>query len=196
MNDPRITAYALNELHGAAREKFESDLAADIRTQTDLHNASDVVGALGQIIAEPADGLEPSARENLLRAIADNQRAFRQRRKIVRFAVPVSLAAAASIAVLLWVTGDKTTPGPAVAAADGLPAGEPATEIAASGVEGVDASFAASVGRTITLSESARAALEMRLDKDISMAAPPIRVKPFVWDEQMQRLGSSGQEQP
>ena len=46
-----------------------------------------------------------------------SSRSWSNRRKIVRFAVPVSLAAAASIAVLLMVTGGKTTQEPAMAAA-------------------------------------------------------------------------------
>jgi hypothetical protein len=57
----------------------------------------------------------------LIRAIAENQRTFQQRRKIVRFAVPISLAAAASIAVLLLVAGGKTTQEPAMAAAENPP---------------------------------------------------------------------------
>ena len=40
MNDPRITAYALNELHGAEREKFETDLARDTGIQSGLQEES------------------------------------------------------------------------------------------------------------------------------------------------------------
>ena len=119
MNETRITDYAMNELQGEEREKFEADLAADPRLQADLHAASRVADGLAQVMSEPGEGLEPRAREKLLRAIAENQQALRQRRKIVPFALPISLAAAASIAVLLLVTGGETTPEPAVAAADG-----------------------------------------------------------------------------
>jgi len=133
MNDKRITDYALNELQGDEREKFESDLAADQRLQNDLLASSRVVDGLAQIMSEPGEGLEPRAREKLLRAIAENQQALRQRRKIVRFAVPISLAAAASIAVLLLVVGGKTTQGPAVAAAR-----EPGSEkLSTSEIQGV-----------------------------------------------------------
>lgn len=118
MNDPRTTAYALNELQGTEREKFESDLANDPLLQRDLLVACELTDALGEVAEEPVEGLEPQAKEKLLRAIAANQKAFRARRKIVRFAVPVSLAAAASIAVLLWVMGE-TMQGPAVAAVAG-----------------------------------------------------------------------------
>jgi anti-sigma factor RsiW len=117
MNKTNTTSYALNELHGSERDAFERDLAADAELQSELQATSRVADALEQIMVEPHEGLEPQAREHLLRAIAENQRIFHQRRKIVRFAVPVSLAAAASIAVLLLVTGGKTTQEPAMAAA-------------------------------------------------------------------------------
>jgi anti-sigma factor RsiW len=117
MNKTKTTAYALNELHGKERDVFESDLAADADLQRELQSTSRVADALEQIMVEPREGLEPQARERLIRAIAENQRIFHQRRKIVRFAVPVSLAAAASIALLLLVSGGTTTQGPAVAAA-------------------------------------------------------------------------------
>lgn len=117
MNKTNTTAYALNELHGKERDAFESDLAADTDLQSELQSTSRVADALEQIMVEPQEGLEPRARERLLRDIAENQRIFHRRRKIVRFAVPVSLAAAASIAVLLMVTGGKTKQEPAMAAA-------------------------------------------------------------------------------
>jgi len=116
MNETQATAYALNELHGKERDSFESDLAGDIKLQGELQSTSRVADALEQIMVEPHEGLEPQARERLIREIAKNQEALQQRRKIVRFAVPVSLAAAASIAVLLWVAGGKTTQAPAMAA--------------------------------------------------------------------------------
>lgn len=117
MNDPRITAYALNELQGTERDKFESDLAGEPQLQRDLLAACELTDALDAISGKPREGLEAGARDRLLREIAANQRTFRARRKIVRFAVPVSLAAAASIAVLLLISGGRTTQGSAVAAA-------------------------------------------------------------------------------
>ena len=117
MNDPRITAYALNDLQGSEREKFEADLATDPHLQRDLLAACELTDALGEVTEEPREGLEPRARERLLREIVSNQEAFRARRKIIRFAVPASLAAAASIALLLLVSGGITTQKPAVAAA-------------------------------------------------------------------------------
>lgn len=119
MNDPRITAYALNELQGAEREKFEADLAGEQNLQRDLLAACEITDALGEVTDEPSEGLDPRARERLLREIVSNQEAFRARRKTIRFAVPVSLAAAASIALLLLVSGGTATRKPAVAAASG-----------------------------------------------------------------------------
>ena len=223
MNDARITDYALNELQAGEREKFESDLAADQRLQTELHASSRVADGLAQIMSEPGEGLEPMAREKLLRAIAENQEALRQRRKIVRFAVPVSLAAAASIAVLLLVVGGKTTQGPAVAAADGALSGDRSggftatinserTSFAFRGdgqlssardeeVEnGAAAPFqlrgvriASSPARTISMSESARVAQELREDAGLSLTSPAVRMKPLIWDDDLTRLGSIGE---
>jgi hypothetical protein len=198
MNDPRITAYALNEMRGEEREKFEFDLAADTRTQTDLQQATEVVGALGQVMTQPGEGLEPQAREQLLREIAQNQKIFQRRRKIVRFAMPVALAAAASIVVLLLVSGGKTTQGPAVAAADGAevsgdgnlstPAGPDSTESTVSSqVRGIDSSSGA--GRTIRMSETGRVAWEMRDDTNFSLTSPAVRIKPLIWDEELPRWG-------
>lgn len=117
MNDPRITAYALNELQGSDREKFESDLATNPHLQRDLLSACELTDALGEVTEEPSEGLDPQARARLLREVIANQQAFRARRKIIRFAVPASLAAAASIAVLLLVSGGTTTQTSSVAAA-------------------------------------------------------------------------------
>jgi len=117
MNDPRITAYALNELQGAEREKFEADLASGQHLQRDLLAACEITDAVGEVTEEPSEGLDPQARARLLREAIANQQSFRARRKIIRFAVPASLAAAASIALLLLVSGGTTTQKPAVAAA-------------------------------------------------------------------------------
>jgi hypothetical protein len=234
MNDPRITAYALNELHGAEREKFETDLARDTGIQSGLQEESEVVGALGQVMTEPAEGLEAGARADLLRAMAANQEAFRARRKMVRFAVPVSLAAAASIAVLLWVAGGTTPQRPAVAAADGAEVAEDSFAPQAAKVNrGLSAGFRAKIksnkatftfrgdgqlsasddsshtvnetrfrvngirtyytaGRTISMSESARVAQELREDAGLSLTSPAVRMKPLIWDDDLSRWGSAG----
>lgn len=224
MNETRITAYALNELQGGERDRFEADLASDQNLQSELAAASRVADGLAQVMSEPGEGLEPQARQKLLRAIAVNQQAFRQRRKIVRFAVPFSLAAAASIAVLLWVAGGMTTRQPAVAAADGeegftanissnkavftfsgdgqlssLSNGVQITNISTGPflVEGIPTtSTTAAPGRTISLSESGRAALEMRADGGISLTAPVIRTKPLLWSDNLPMWGDSDRNQP
>lgn len=116
MNETRITSYALNELHGSERDTFEADLAADPDLQRELQAISRLADSLENIMTEPREGLDPRAKERLIRVIEENQKNFQRRRKIVRFAVPVSLAAAASIAVLLLVPGGKTTQEPAMAA--------------------------------------------------------------------------------
>lgn len=222
MNETRITAYALNELQGGERDRFEADLASDQNLQSELAAASRVADGLAQMMSEPGEGLEPQARQKLLRAIAVNQQAFRQRRKIVRFAVPFSLAAAASIAVLLWVAGGMTTRQPAVAAADGeggftanissnkavftfsgdgqlssLSNGVQITNISTGPFLGIPTtSTTAAPGRTISLSESGRAALEMRADGGISLTAPVIRTKALLWSDNLPMWGDSDRNQP
>lgn len=231
-----MTAYALNELQGGEREKFESDLASDQDLQRELESASRVADGLAQVMSERGEGLEPQARAKLLQAIAENQEAFRQRRKIVRFAVPVSLAAAASIVVLLWVSGGTTTQGPAVAAADeaelrGLTGGltanirsnkatltycgngqlsSPTNSVqvaersegsakptAAFRVVGIRTTHpTGAVGRTISMSESGRAALEMRADGGLSLTSPAVRLKPLIWDDELPRWSGFNQGQP
>jgi len=159
------------------------------------------------------------------------------------------LAAAASIAVLLWVTGGMTTQGPAVAAADGARVVEnPPTPQAAMVHRGLTGGFAAkisegkavvafrgdgqvlnpanpvevsirpsnsnemsapfqihgirttylagSAGRTISMSESGRAALEMRADGGLSLTSPAVRMKPLIWDDELPRWSGFKQEQP
>ena len=214
MKETQITAYALNELQGDERDTFESDLASDQDLQHALESASRVADGLAVVMSEPGEGLEPQARAKLLRAIAENQEAFRQRRKIVRFAVPVSLAAAASIAVLLWVTGGTTTQGPAVAAADGPGAvseersvgltakiNSDGTSFAFRGdgrfsspqgkdiEDGAADSFQVNGIRVIGMSESARMAQESRQDAGLSLTSPAVRMKPLIWDEDLTRLG-------
>lgn len=201
MKETDMTAYALNELQGDERDKFESDLASDQDLQRALESASRVADGLVQVMSEPGEGLEPQEREKLLRAIAENQQAFRQRRKIVRLAVPASLAAAASIAVLLWVTGGKTTQGPAMAAADGAvstdlsgDSAEPMGSFRVAGIRTIDPAGAA--GRTINVSESGRAAMEMRADAGLSLTSPAVRMRPLIWDDELPRWSGWNQGQP
>lgn len=197
MKETQITAYALNELQGDERDEFESDLAADQKLQGELASASRVADGLAQAMSEPGEGLEPHAREKLLRAIAANQEALRTQRKVVRFVIPISLAAAASIAVLLWVTGGMTTHQPAMTAAErgsnhGLSSGFTAgisakNDVVASSGDGQ----LGSVGRTINKSESARLAQEFREDANLSLTSPAVRMKPLIWGDDLIRWGST-----
>lgn len=165
MNDPRITAYALNELQGAEREKFEADLASEQHLQRDLLATCEITDALGEVAKEPSEGLDPQARARLLREAIANQQNFRARRKIIRFAVPASLAAAAAIALLLLVSGGTTTQKPAVAAAR-----------APGAVEKDEAAG----GRIILLSDSAQSGGGPTLDRASNV--PVLRQRVMPWD--------------
>jgi anti-sigma factor RsiW len=197
MKETQITAYALNELQGDERDEFESDLAADQKLQGELASASRVADGLAQAMSEPGEGLEPQAREKLLRAIVANQEALRAQRKGVRFAIPISLAAAASIAVLLWVTGGMTTHQPAMTAAErgsnhGLSSGFTAGISAKNDVVVFHGDGQlGSVGRTINKSESARLAQEFREDANLSLTSPAVRMKPLIWGDDLIRWGST-----
>lgn len=193
MNETRITAYALNELPGGERDRFESDLASDQNLQSELASASRVADGLAQVMSEPGEGLEPEAREKLLRAIGQNQEALRQRRKILRLAMPVSLAAAASIAVLLWVAGGMTTQQPAVAAdGEGAPMSAPARpEMAGGSGNGLPSDSGPFSARTIRLSESARAAQQMREQGSLSLTSPLVRTKTLLWNDGLPMWGDS-----
>jgi anti-sigma factor RsiW len=197
MKETQITAYALNELQGDERDEFESDLAADQKLQGELASASRVADGLAQAMSEPGEGLDPHAREKLLRAIAANQEALRTQRKVVRFVIPISLAAAASIAVLLWVTGGMTTHQPAMTAAErgsnhGLSSGFTAGISAKNDVVVFHGDGQlGSVGRTINKSESARLAQEFREDANLSLTSPAVRMKPLIWGDDLIRWGST-----
>jgi anti-sigma factor RsiW len=197
MKETQITAYALNELQGDERDEFESDLAADQKLQGELASASLMADGLAQVMNEPCEGLDPHAREKLLRAIAANQEALRTQRKVVRFVIPISLAAAASIAVLLWVTGGMTTHQPAMTAAErgsnhGLSSGFTAGISAKNDVVVFHGDGQlGSVGRTINKSESARLAQEFREDANLSLTSPAVRMKPLIWGDDLIRWGST-----
>jgi hypothetical protein len=79
MNDPRITAYALGELTGRAREKFERDLAKSDSLHAEFN---DIIAMAMQFDRLPisAEGFDPKTRIDLLHACAENQ-AERQRNK-------------------------------------------------------------------------------------------------------------------
>ncbi len=106
MNDPRITSYALGELEGQAREDFERELAASDDLQKQLEETIHLAEVLGTL-RMPTEQLEPATRSALLDECAKNQ-ARRRKGKILRFVVPIGLAAAASIVAVAVVTRLET----------------------------------------------------------------------------------------
>jgi hypothetical protein len=99
MNDPRITAYALGELTGKERDNFERDLADSNVLQAELNNIVSMTNDLGRL-PKPSEGLTTEDRIALLRACHENQAEFQRNKKILRWFLPVGLAAAASVAIL------------------------------------------------------------------------------------------------
>lgn len=102
MNDPRITAYALGELEGRAREEFERELAASDLLQNELNETLNLAKDLGSL-PMPTDLLDPKERTALLRQCADHQSAARRHRRILRWIVPTTIAAAACLLFLPFV---------------------------------------------------------------------------------------------
>lgn len=105
MNDPRITSYALGELEGPAREEFERELAASDDLQKHLNETINLAKNLGAL---PMPNEQLENRDALLEQCAKNQ-SRRRKTNILRLAVPISLAAAASI-VAVAVLNQAETP--------------------------------------------------------------------------------------
>lgn len=99
MSDTRVTDYALGELTGSARENFERELARSDSLQAELN---DIIAMVSEFDCLPksAEGLDPKERLNLLHACAENQAALRRKKILIRWATPLGLAAAASVAFL------------------------------------------------------------------------------------------------
>ena len=96
--DPRITAYAVGELQGCEREKFESELAGS-------DNLDKEVGAMFRLAAhlaaapKPADVFTAPERAALLKKCLKNQKAHKSILRRMNIAI---LAAAACILILAW----------------------------------------------------------------------------------------------
>ena len=71
MNDPRLTAYALGELSGREREKFERDLAASEDLQRELTATIDLTDALEQALARPGPASLAELNRALLSSVPD-----------------------------------------------------------------------------------------------------------------------------
>jgi Ca-activated chloride channel homolog len=107
-NDPRITAYALGELSGPDREKFELELATSAELQTELEATFNMMARLSQDLMEN-EKLNPETRKQLLKKCSANQAGGSKQgephtkvsgRNILKLLVPVSLAAAACILMM------------------------------------------------------------------------------------------------
>jgi Ca-activated chloride channel family protein len=98
LDDPRLTAYALNELEGSEREKFEALLKDDQEAREEVEN----IRAAAQLIAdqfarEPEESLSQEQRENIMAASSKERVAHFPRRW-------VSGLVAAGICILVGAT--------------------------------------------------------------------------------------------
>jgi hypothetical protein len=92
--------YTLGEMRGLSREDFERELAESAPLLQSLQETSDWLETLRQL-SNPVETLDPERREFLLAACRANIASRKRRSKIIRFAVPLSLAALALFAFLL-----------------------------------------------------------------------------------------------
>ena len=99
MSDTRFTDYALGELTGSAREKFERELAKSDSLQAELNDIIAMASELDRL-PKSAEGLDPKARIDLLHACARNQAELQRNKKLLRWFIPLGLAAAASVTFL------------------------------------------------------------------------------------------------
>lgn len=105
MNDPRITAYALGELDGPGREEFEREIASSDALQDEVARTGELVRALGDLPA-PAETLEPTRRTELLSQCAHNL-AMARRRRMIRLAVPLAIAALVCVLAVPALTRER-----------------------------------------------------------------------------------------
>ena len=99
MNDTRTTDYALGELTGSARDEFERELAVSDALQVELTDTIKMVTTLDHL-PPSTECFDANVRIDLLRACEENQAAFRRKKTLIRWGVPLGLAAAASVAFL------------------------------------------------------------------------------------------------
>jgi len=79
MSDTRVTDYALGEMTGSAREKFERELAKSDSLQAELNDIIEMASKFDRL-PKSAEGLDPKERLNLLRSCEENQAAFRRKK--------------------------------------------------------------------------------------------------------------------
>ncbi len=99
MSDTRTTDYALGELTGGARDEFERELAVSDALQVELTDTIKMVTTLGYL-PPSTECFDAKVRSDLLRACEENQAAFRRKKTLIRWGVPLGLAAAASVIFL------------------------------------------------------------------------------------------------
>ncbi len=130
MNDPRITAYALGELEGRERDQFERELAASDDLQRELNETINLAKELGALPMS-TEQLEPGTRSALLEQCAKKQ-AHRSKSNILRFVVPISLAAAACLLLLPVVFRTQPNDGAKMASdfRDAQPVADKKSEVA------------------------------------------------------------------
>ena len=106
MKTEHITAYALGELHGSAREEFEKELAGSPELQNELSSLSALCEGLA---APPPDSLGNECRAKLLTDCRENiSDATGRRGNVRKFVVITSLAALAACLLIAPMLSSRT----------------------------------------------------------------------------------------
>ena len=100
MKNPDCIDYALGELHGMRRDEFERALASSPALQQELHETIALMDSLREVTTS-TDSLAPEQRERLISQCHKNVASRKLVSKVIRFALPLSLAALAMIALVL-----------------------------------------------------------------------------------------------
>ena len=109
MNTTDCIDYALGEMHGERREAFEQALADSTELQQELKETIALFGTL-QRVSKSTEGFDSARRERLLAACQKNIAARKQRSNIIRFAIPLSLAAIILITLTIGFLSPGTHP--------------------------------------------------------------------------------------
>ena len=100
IDEPRVTEYALGELHGRAREEFEKELAQSHELQRELEGTVIFCQKLGSL-PSGQEGFDDQTRAKLQAECLRNVQAIRQRRH--RFRRAAMLGAVGAIAACLLI---------------------------------------------------------------------------------------------
>ena len=100
MKNPDCIDYALGELHGKRRDEFEHALASSPELQQELHETITLMDSL-RGVTKSTDSLAPDQRERLISQCQKNVASRQLASKVIRFALPLSLAAVVAIALIL-----------------------------------------------------------------------------------------------